>query len=189
MREAWEEEDFLPCFFSSPSFSLKPQKDADTTSPLACHVVEEWRGRTPWAVRGGCIVAALASLSPVFPINTGEESKKKKKRGGRAAEQKREGAEDRKKKEEKNRGRKEKKNAEKQRKEERKITAWSHCHFATGLPSHHKPPLLPPQAIANDSEQAPPLQVIFSSSSVPILVFIFICMQNVSNSRSAANEL
>jgi len=67
------------------SLSLKPQKDTDTTSPLAFHVVEEWRGRTPWAVRGGCIVAAHASLSPVFPINTREESKKKKNKeeGGR----------------------------------------------------------------------------------------------------------
>jgi hypothetical protein len=36
-------------------------------------------------------VAALASLSPVFPINTGEESKKKKtkrREGGRTKEKK-----------------------------------------------------------------------------------------------------
>jgi len=40
--------------------------------------------------------------------------------------------------------------------------------------------ILPPgfpatiSSTANDNEQAPPLQVIFSSSSVPVLVFIFI---------------
>jgi hypothetical protein len=48
-----------PLPFSSPSLSLKPQKDTNTTSPLAYHVVEEWRGCTPWAVRGGCTKAAL----------------------------------------------------------------------------------------------------------------------------------
>jgi hypothetical protein len=67
-----------------PAFSLK---DAD--NPHACHVVEEWRGRTPWAVRGSSTVAAPAtSPSPVFIFayknrgkgrKNGEGDEKKKK--------------------------------------------------------------------------------------------------------------
>jgi len=51
--------------FSSVPPPALSQKDAD--NPLACHVVEEGRGCTPWAVRGGSTVAAPAtSPSPVF---------------------------------------------------------------------------------------------------------------------------
>ena len=57
---------FLPCFSPLP-LSPKPQKDVETTSPLAYHVVEEGRGRTLWAVRGGCTVAAPAT----YPLDRG----------------------------------------------------------------------------------------------------------------------
>jgi len=57
---------FLPCFSPLP-LSPKSQKDADTTSPLVCHVMEEGRGRTPWAVRGGCTMAA----PPTYPLDRG----------------------------------------------------------------------------------------------------------------------
>jgi hypothetical protein len=134
-------------------------------------------------------VAAHASLSPVFPINTREESKKKKNKeeGGRQNRRGKELKIERKKKRKTEEEKKRKTQRSRGKKRERSplgATAIS----PPGFPAR-KPPLLPPQAIANDSEQAPPLQVIFSSSSVPILVFIFICMQNVSISRSAANEL
>ena len=58
-----------------PAFS---QKDADY--PLARHVVEEWRGRTPWAVRGGSTMAAPAtSPSPVFAYKNRGRGKPKKR--------------------------------------------------------------------------------------------------------------
>ena len=92
---------FLPCFSPLPP-SPKPQKDGNTISPLAYHVVEEGRGRTPWAVRGDRTEAAPATYpldrgsrgSPppsVLPINTEgggnwkrgqkKEKKEKKKKG------------------------------------------------------------------------------------------------------------
>jgi hypothetical protein len=69
--------------FSSVPPPALSQKDAD--NPLACHVVEEGRGRTPWAVRGGSTVAALAtSPSPVFAYkNRGRGRKRGRRREGR----------------------------------------------------------------------------------------------------------
>jgi hypothetical protein len=68
-------------FVPPPALSKK-----DANNPLACHVVEEGRGHTPWEVRGGSTVAAPAtSPSPVFAY---------KNRGrGRKTEQGREGRE------------------------------------------------------------------------------------------------
>jgi hypothetical protein len=98
---------------------------------VAYHDVEKTEGTCPFGgFWGGCTVAALASLSPIFPINIGKIVEKKKREEG--AEQKREGAEDRKKKEEKNRGRKEKKCREAEERR-RRIAAWSHRHFATNI--------------------------------------------------------
>ena len=63
--------------FSSVPPPALSQKDAD--NPLACHVVEEWRGRTPWAVRGGSTMATLAtSPSPIFAYKNRGRGKPKK---------------------------------------------------------------------------------------------------------------
>jgi hypothetical protein len=91
----------------------------------------------------------------------GREEKRKKKRVGRPNEKK--------KKQEKKR-----RKAEERREKDYRLEP---PLFHRQCQRHHKPPLLPLKATANDSEQAPPLQAIFSSSSVPVFgcSFSFAC--------------
>ena len=97
-------------FVPPPALSKK-----DANNPLACHVVEEGRGHTPWEVRGGSTVAAPAtSPSPVFAY---------KNRGrGRKTEQGREGRERPKDREQmkKREGQRDERETEQRREEKRK---------------------------------------------------------------------
>ena len=156
---------FLPCFSPLPP-SPKPQKDGNTISPLAYHVVEEGRGRTPWAVRGDRTEAAPATYpldrgsrgSPppsVLPINTegggklkkgtkkGEKRKKKKGEEGRTRET-------REHKRGENRERKKEKKGKKKKRRERKKDEkpyWppQSLHRATGSTATGSTASTPPQ--------------------------------------------
>jgi len=134
-----EEEDFSPLFltvFSSPEGSKRCRHN-----PLACHVVEEWRGRTPWAVRGGSTVATPVSLSPLFFTYKyrGDEGKKRKKRqqeGARVgAEQREKKRETREHKKGENRERKKEQKGKKTKKKNRGGRGRGRRSFA----SHHSP--------------------------------------------------
>jgi len=106
-------------FVPPPALSKK-----DANNPLACHVVEEGRGHTPWEVRGGSTVAAPAtSPSPVFAYkNRGRGRKTEQGREGRERPKdreqmkKREGQRDERETEQ----RREEKRREEKRKDERK---------------------------------------------------------------------
>jgi hypothetical protein len=115
-------------FVPPPGLSKK-----DANNPLACHVVEEGRGHTPWEVRGGSTVAAPAtSPSPVFAYkNRGRGRKTEQGREGRERPKdreqmkKREGQRDERETEQRReeKRREEKRREEKERKRKKKQTA------------------------------------------------------------------
>ena len=115
-------------FVPPPALSKK-----DANNPLACHVVEEGRGHTPWEVRGGSTVAAPAtSPSPVFAYkNRGRGRKTEQGREGRERPKdreqmkKREGQRDERETEQRReeKRREEKRREEKERKRKKKQTA------------------------------------------------------------------
>ena len=121
------------------SLSLLKLKKTPTQSPhlpklwpVTYHDVEKTEGTCPFGgFWGGCTVAALASLSPIFPINIGKIVEKKKRE---RKEQNRRGKElkiERKKKRKTEEEKKKKcREAEERR---RRIAAWSHRHFATNI--------------------------------------------------------
>jgi len=144
------------------SLSLLKLKKTPTQSPhlpklwpVAYHDVEKTEGTCPFGgFWGGCTVAALASLSPIFPINIGKIVEKKKERGRSRTEEGRSWRSKEKRREKQRKKRK--KNAEKQRKEEEGSPPG-----ATAI----SPPTSPPTTAATAGQLPPPLPPPYSSST------------------------
>ena len=121
------------------SLSLLKLKKTPTQSPhlpklwpVAYHDVEKTEGTCPFGgFWGGCTVAALASLSPIFPINIGKIVEKKKERGRSRTEEGRSWRSKEKRREKQRKKRK--KNCREAEERRRRIAAWSHRHFATNI--------------------------------------------------------
>jgi hypothetical protein len=130
---------------------------------------------------GGCTVAAPASLPSVLPINTEGESTK---RGGgwKAPKKNRPEEEERKKEHEKN------KKEKTERKQGKTGGETAHRHRQQ---RRLEPPPSASTTVSLHSSHCRSVPTPLSSSFFPFSApspFAFICMQNMSNSRSAANE-